>query len=164
MKASCKAEPKAKRSRGRQPFLSTAFELPIAPSANGLWLNVAGHGRTKAPAYRAWLQEAGWMLKEQHVPRVTGTVALTLLAGLPERPRDIDNLLKATCDLLQINGVVENDVKVCEVFAKWDRTVPSGFMRIEVRQALAPELRMSSEARQRLSLQRKPRCVAEASP
>jgi Holliday junction resolvase RusA-like endonuclease len=82
-------------------------------------------------------------------------VSLTLLAGLPERSRDLDNIIKATCDLLQANGVIENDAGICEVFAKWDKTVPSGRCRIEVRQALAPELRMGLEARRRLSIQKR---------
>src|SRR5262245_55834464 len=48
-----------------------------------------------------------------------------------------------------------NDACVCELFARWDRVVPTGRIRVEVRQVLAPKLRMSAEGRQRLSEQRR---------
>jgi hypothetical protein len=53
----------------------------------------------KTDAYRAWLEQAGWMLRHQRAPSIPG--GLTVLAGLPTRPRDLDNLLKPIGDLLQ---------------------------------------------------------------
>lgn len=80
---------------------------------------------------------------------------MTFWAAIPKRSRDLDNLIKATLDLLQTNGIIENDRHVCEISAKWDRTIASGRMRVEVRQALPPELRMSAAGRQRLSASRR---------
>ena len=136
---------------GRRPFVSTQCELPIPPSVNALWFNVAGRGRFRTDSYKAWLAEAGWMLKEQRVTRIRGPVGLTMLAGLPKRPRDLDGCLKAACDLLEANGIIENDRLIAELFVRWDKTVPSGLVRLEIRQVLAPALRMSAEARQRIS-------------
>src|SRR5262249_25332239 len=115
----------------------------MPPSANALWFNAPGRGRVKTDAYRAWLTEAGWSLKEQRVSRMLGTVGLTAFAGLSERSRDLDNLLKPIGDLLQANGIIENDARVCELFARRDKTVPTGRVRLEVRQVLAPTHRMS---------------------
>jgi Holliday junction resolvase RusA-like endonuclease len=143
------------RRKGRKRAISTEFELPIAPSANDLTLNLAGKGRGKAASYCRWLTDAGWALKEQHVPKVKGTVSVTFWVAIPKRSRDLDNLIKATLDLLQNNNVIENDARVCEISAKWDRTVSTGRMRIRVRQAFPPELRMSAEGRQRLSASRR---------
>jgi len=140
---------------GRRPFISTAAELPIPPSANALWFNAPGRGRVKTDEYRAWLDEAGWMLKKQRVSTIRGPVGLTVFAGLPERPRDLDNLIKKIGDLLQAYGIIENDNCICELFVRWDKTVPVGRIRLEVRQVLAPALRMSLEARQRLSAQKR---------
>jgi Holliday junction resolvase RusA-like endonuclease len=150
-----KAKAEGRRKRGRQRAHSTEFELPIAPSTNGLTRNVPGKGRVKTDLYRRWLIEAGWALKEQHVPKVEGTVSLTFWAAIPKRSRDLDNLIKATLDLLQANGIIENDALVCEIGAKWDRTIPAGRMKIRVRQAFPPELRMSAEGRHRLSASRR---------
>jgi hypothetical protein len=95
------------------------------------------------------------MLKEQCVTRIRGPVGLTMLAGLPKRPRDLDGCLKAACDLLEANGIIENDRLIAELFVRWDKTVPSGLVRLEIRQVLAPALRMSAEARERISARQK---------
>ena len=107
-----------KRRPGRQHYISAVFELPIPPSTNALWFNVANRGRVKTEEYRAWLTEAGWMLKSQRALCIRGSVGLTVFAGLPERPRDLDNLLKPICDLLQANGIIENDDRVCELWPR----------------------------------------------
>lgn len=42
----------SKKRKGRKRALSTEFELPIAPSANDLTLNLAEKGRGKTASYR----------------------------------------------------------------------------------------------------------------
>ena len=138
------------KRRGRPSFIATAFELPVPPSANALWFNAPGRGRVKTATYQSWLEEAGWALKEQRVTRIPGTVGLTIIAGLPERSRDLDNLCKPICDLLQGNSIIENDSRICELWARSDKIVPTGCIRVEVRGVLAPALRMSLEGRQQL--------------
>lgn len=140
---------------GRRPFVSTPCELPIPPSVNALWFNAPGRGRVRTDSYKAWLSEAGWRLREQKVTRIRRPVGLTMLAGLPKRPRDLDGCLKAACDLLEANGIIENDRLIAELFVRWDKTVPSGLVRLEIRQVVAPALRMSAEARERISARQK---------
>ena len=53
-------------------------------------------------------------------------MAIRLKAGLPDRPRDLDNVAKAALDLLQAHGVIENDVAVVDLRMRWDRVVPTG--------------------------------------
>jgi 4-hydroxythreonine-4-phosphate dehydrogenase len=95
------------------------------------------------------------MFKQQRASAIRGPVGLTIFAAIPERTRDLDNLCKPLLDLMQANGVIESDALVAELFAKWGKTVPHGQVRVEVRQVLAPALRMSAEARQRLSIQKR---------
>ena len=67
------------------------------------------------------------------------------------RYRNLDNTLKPLGDLLQPNGIVRNDSDIVEVFAKWERTVRPGFVRLTLRPVLEPEKRMSAEGRRRLA-------------
>src|SRR5262249_32860353 len=83
------------------------------------------------------------------------SVGITIFAGVSERARDLDNLCKSICDLLQANAVIENDQCVAELFAKWERTVPTGRIRVEVRQVTPPMKRMSAELRERYSRERR---------
>jgi hypothetical protein len=76
-----------KPRRGRKPHIKTIIELPIPPSVNALWFNAPGRGRVRTDEYRAWLKEAGWLLKEQRVARIPGAVGLQLLVGIPKRRR-----------------------------------------------------------------------------
>jgi len=83
------------------------FPLPV--STNRLWR--AGRGRVyRSPQYRAWVTEAGRELRAQRSKSVTGPVAVTIAAGRQDRrPRDIDNLGKASLDLLVEHRVLADD-------------------------------------------------------
>jgi hypothetical protein len=109
----------------------------------------------RTDTYRAWLTGAGWELREQHAPTIAGSVGITIFAGLSERARDLDNIVKPLCDALQANSVIENDQCVAELFAKWDKTVPTGRIRVEVRQVAHPTKRMPAELRERYSRERR---------
>ena len=113
------------------------LDLPAPPGVNALWLNVRGRGRVRTPRYRKWLYVAGWELRAQRPRLVAGPVAVTLAAGPAQRQRDLDGLFKATFDLLEGCGVIENDGLVREIIARWDSSVANGRMEIEVR-AVAP--------------------------
>jgi Holliday junction resolvase RusA-like endonuclease len=122
IEASIADSPKARR--GRKPHISTTIELPIPPSVNGLWFNAPGRGRMRTDEYRAWLNEAGWLLKEQRVVRIHGTAGMELRVGLSNRRRDVDNVIKPFGDLLQANGVIRNDQDIVEVSAKVGKDGP----------------------------------------
>jgi Holliday junction resolvase RusA-like endonuclease len=147
----------ARSRRISQPAIRTRFEIPIPPSTNALWFNLPnGKGRARTKAYCAWLTAAGWELKAQHVcPVPDRFVSLAVYAGLTERERDLDNILKAIGDLLQHNGIIENDRAIVQIRALWDRTVPTDRVRVEVRKTIGPLQRMTAEARARSSAERR---------
>ena len=98
--------------------------LPYPPSANAIWRNV--NGRTlKSAAYRSWLAEAGWLVREQRPPAVPGSYHLRILADRPDRrARDIDNLIKPVSDLLREARVITDDSLALSVSAAWSDAQP----------------------------------------
>jgi crossover junction endodeoxyribonuclease RusA len=85
------------------------WKIPVPPSANNLFINRPGGGRAKSPAYRKWIEEAGWRLREQLAQPVAGkTFSLTIYAPV-NRQRDISNVIKATEDLLVSMGLIPVD-------------------------------------------------------
>lgn len=82
------------------------FRTP--PSVNALWVYAGAGKRVRSNAYRKWRTEAGWEIHAQKPARLTGPFNATihLPAGLKG---DTDNYSKATFDLLQELGVIEND-------------------------------------------------------
>jgi Holliday junction resolvase RusA-like endonuclease len=133
----------AKRRAGRPRHHSTSVDLPIAPSVNRLWRNVAGLGRVRTTDYRRWLKAAGWELVVQRMRPISGHVAVRIFAGPTERRRDLDNVPKAVCDLLVVQEIIEDDALVAELFARWDAGVEPGRMSVEVRQTSKPKMRQS---------------------
>ena len=87
----------------------TRFWLPVAPTGNNLYTNVALHGRRKAPGYRQWLHDAGWRIKEQRVQPIPGKRwALRIEAPVNHR-RDLSNCLKAAEDLIVEMRLISDD-------------------------------------------------------
>ena len=96
---------------GCAPCQFVALNLPSPVSTNDIWRPVkrGNHASmVRTSTYNAWVAEAGYMLNSQHPGIVEGPYALTIKvewsSGL-----DIDNCIKATSDLLQAHGVIEND-------------------------------------------------------
>jgi Holliday junction resolvase RusA-like endonuclease len=111
------------------------LSLPFPPSVNALYRNVPGRGRVKTERYKTWLRAAGNEVLatplDRRVP-IMGRFTLIVLAGRPDkRLRDLDNLLKATGDLLQAHGLIENDCLAESIYVAWSPTVEK--RRIEVR-------------------------------
>ena len=107
------------------------FDLPMPPSVNAMFSNVAGRGRVKTKVYRAWIAEAGWMLvaqRNQQGPhrRIDDAVRVEVDAYRPaSRRRDLDNILKALLDLLTHTQTIKDDSQVVEINARWvDQGVP----------------------------------------
>lgn len=111
--------------------------LPIPPSANDLHDHAPGRP-VRSKAYSAWIRDAGWRLLEQRPGRVPGAYILLLAVPETETKADLDNLSKATSDLLQAHGVIDNDRKARRVVLDWHRehselaatvrAVPPGFL------------------------------------
>jgi crossover junction endodeoxyribonuclease RusA len=107
--------------------------LPLPPSANALW-RVAKNGRVYATApYKNWKAAAMWEAAAQaHGVRISGAYRLTLQVVAPDkRRRDLDNLLKATSDMLQSAGLIENDHFCRALTASWETEGPQCKIIIE---------------------------------
>lgn len=118
----------------------TVVTLPAPPSANRLWRSTANRVY-RAEGYVKWLADAGWTLRAQRPPRISGDYAMRLLACPKDRrKRDLDNLLKATSDLLVSCGVVEEDSKCRVIEAAWvDETeCPKGSIRVAIEPHVEP--------------------------
>lgn len=91
--------------------------LPWPPSVNHYWA-ARGNARYISPQARAWQREAMAMIRQQvGRPRpFTVPVAIVLAAHPPDnRRRDLDNLLKATLDLLVAANILDDDHLVWEL-------------------------------------------------
>lgn len=84
--------------------------IPMPPSLNNAFLNAAGKGRVRSKAYKAWVEEAGWMVKARRNGLIPGPVSVTLDICPPnKRAFDLDNRLKPALDLLVACGVLSDD-------------------------------------------------------
>jgi crossover junction endodeoxyribonuclease RusA len=86
----------------------TTFDLPLPISTNALFLNKKGKGRIKTQKYRAWIEEAGWEIKRQHVPSFNGPVSLAYELSTKSR-MDLPNCEKGVTDLLVAMGIIPDD-------------------------------------------------------
>ncbi len=98
--------------------------LPFPPSVNEMFANNnrAGRGRILSTFYRAWKEEAGWMLKAQKIKPYIGRFRLGIQLDDSHRG-DCDNRVKAVSDLLVSNGIVQGDQKkyMKGVSVDWER-------------------------------------------
>jgi crossover junction endodeoxyribonuclease RusA len=96
------------------------FDLPHPPSVNGIWRG--GRGRFyKSKHYEAWIDEAGWSVKEQAKgKRIVGPFAIQIDLSRPDkRKRDLDNTIKVILDLLKNMHVTDDDCECQMIEAKW---------------------------------------------
>ena len=99
----------------RKPAQYVSLDLPTPVSANRLWRSVKtaqGVKVYKSKEYLSWLSEAGYRLNAQRPGIVEGPYALTITIRSTCR-LDLDNCCKATSDLLQSQGVIQND-RLCQ--------------------------------------------------
>lgn len=90
----------------------------MAPSVNSLW-RISGKRMYRTKKYKDWLEEAGWMVRQQTREIIDGEYALHIRALRSNKRRDLDNLLKATSDLLVELRVVEDDSQCVALAAEW---------------------------------------------
>jgi Holliday junction resolvase RusA-like endonuclease len=106
--------------------VTVTFSLPLPPSVNGLWANGKTR-RFRTQNYEDWIHEAGWELKRQRVPGISGPVSIRYELEEPKTKRktDLGNREKATTDLLVTNGIIEADDQriVREINLSWSRDV-----------------------------------------
>lgn len=83
-----------------------SLELPMPVSTNRLWRSV-GRRVIKSEAYRIWIEDAGWRLRQQRPGSIKGPVELSLTIG--KTRSDLSNGLKSVEDLLVTHGIIEGD-------------------------------------------------------
>ena len=68
-----------------------------------------GHRDLTAPEYKAWRDEAGWLVKMQIVGLETIVTKFRVVIEVPRSSRiDLDNHLKPILDLAQNMGIISN--------------------------------------------------------
>jgi crossover junction endodeoxyribonuclease RusA len=102
--------------------------LPYPPSANKL-RRISFDGQFRSTkVYRDWMAEAQWIValavrdgRGIGYGKLPGTYRLDAVAMPPKanRSRDLDNLLKATCDALKRGGAIEDDSLCQEISLRW---------------------------------------------
>jgi Holliday junction resolvase RusA-like endonuclease len=95
---------------GRPEKQYVVVELPMPISTNRLWVPIrrgSSVSVVKSKDYLAWISEAGYKLNSQRPGMVVGHFAFHLWVG--RNRLDLDNAVKAALDLLQSQGVIEND-------------------------------------------------------
>src|SRR3972149_3390704 len=95
------------------------LHLPYPPSANRLWRRSGNHIH-RSTKYTKWLSDAGYIALSQRPGGINGPYRMTIQAVKPDnRRRDLDNLFKATSDLLVSVGVIDDDCECTMISAKW---------------------------------------------
>ena len=135
--------PKVRRPKARRPasypdlvvtrgLNSFRIEnLPVPPSVNGAYVNVAGVGRVASQSHKAWKQAAGLMINAQRISSVLGKykVRIDVSEGLRG---DIDNRCKLAGDLLVSLELTPDDRFCAEIIVRRDENVASVLCNIEV--------------------------------
>jgi Holliday junction resolvase RusA-like endonuclease len=86
--------------------VSITLNLPMPISTNQLY-RIVGKRLIKSAKYRAWINEAGWELKQQKPGSIKGRVKISYVYG--KSKIDLDNRKKSLLDLLKEHGVIEDD-------------------------------------------------------
>lgn len=97
---------------GASRLSPVAFTLPMPPSTNALFKNLAGKGRVKTRTYGDWQMMARVAIKRQKVPALSGRILVAIGLELSNDAADVDNRIKAVLDILGAKhgvGVIEDD-------------------------------------------------------
>ena len=86
------------------------FTLPSPPTANNLFFNIQGRGRSRTKEYNDWLERAGWHVKTAtlHSDRPEAPYKVTYIVPRSLRG-DLANREKAMSDLLVKLGILKDD-------------------------------------------------------
>lgn len=127
------------------PQTFTFLTIPKPPSVNALYRNLPGRGRVKSSAYKDWASHAGWVLKSQKPARIDGRVIVIINVERGSMAADIDNLSKATFDLLVDHKLIKNDNQVTAFAMAW-APKGEGLMRLMIMPATDLHLTLNLEA------------------
>jgi crossover junction endodeoxyribonuclease RusA len=86
------------------------IELPFPVPLSACFTNAPGRGRVPTARYKAWQEEALWMIKAQRPVPMTGQVSIFIRLVAPDkRHRDAGNCDKACVDILVKAGLIKDD-------------------------------------------------------
>lgn len=95
------------------------FVLPRAPSSNRIWRKGRNGNIHKSDEYTHWLRDAGWEIQAQKggqpMPKPPYNIVLTMHES---EAVDLDNVIKATLDLLEAQNVITDDKLVYQLLAR----------------------------------------------
>lgn len=100
-------------------MITTLKEIPVPPSTNALFRNVAGKGRVRTERYKTWAQAAGWAINMQKPQKISGPVALDITMERQRSTADLSNRIKGLEDLLVTMGVIDDDKHVQAIAIRW---------------------------------------------
>lgn len=112
------------------------FRLPWPPSVNDYWGVSTAHKTKKQiwyvkPAGKAFRDECYYIARQKTA--LDGKLELRVVAFPPDkRRRDLDNLLKATCDALEYANVVGDDYQFCKKTIERASTTKNGALLVSV--------------------------------
>lgn len=95
------------------------FTVPVPPSVNECFRNLAGRGRVKTLKYDNWRAHAVTSIRGQHVIPVAGRVLVIFGVERSSNSADIDNRIKAMLDAIVEAKVIEDDSLVTGFAAAW---------------------------------------------
>lgn len=118
----------------------TRVELPFPVPLSACFTNAPGRGRVPTARYKAWQEEALWMLLSQRPKPVEGRVSVFIRLVAPDkRHRDAGNCDKAVGDILVKAGIIKDDSNryVRRLTYEWAEDGPACVVLIQAVEALA---------------------------
>ncbi len=103
----------------------------LPPSANAIWIWTP-RGIARSQAYRGWRDASLWELKAARPAQIAGPYALHLRFNRTYKggKADLGNLEKATSDVLQAAGVIEDDKHAQHIESEWVSDGPAVWARV----------------------------------
>ena len=107
----------------------THLLLSLPPSVNEIWAPTGKGAFYRSAKYKRWIKDAGWTLLAHRPKPVVGLYNLTIY--LPaEMPGDIDNRVKALCDLLVTHGVTADDRHLWSLHVSRSSNIEAGYASV----------------------------------
>ncbi len=106
--------------------------LPWPPSVNHYWRRV-GNRTLISKEGHLFRKRVLATLSAQHIERMTGPLAVRVVAHPPDRRRrDLDNITKALLDALEHGGIYEDDSQIDRLTIERASVVKGGAVIVEI--------------------------------
>jgi Holliday junction resolvase RusA-like endonuclease len=100
----------------------------LPPSVNAIWRFTKAGKMYRTSEYQTWANSEGWNVRAQmaNQHKFTGPVYITLAMRRRRSTQDGDNYQKATFDLLEAVGLIDNDKNIMGCNWYWSNDLPAG--------------------------------------